>query len=123
MWSPGGTLAESPWRHEQQAHAATVSAGRSEHHGRLVTPGRADSLVSTARVRPAGHALNITSREQTQAKVRPTGASATRISGYRRDNLRADSGVIDLRPELALLRAPGGPLGCRREAACGSLSR
>jgi len=96
MWSPGGTLAESPWRHEQQAHAATVSAGRSEHHGRLVTPGRADGLVSTARVRPAGHALNITSREQTQAKVRPTGAAATRISGYRRDNLRADIGVIDI---------------------------
>ena len=96
MWSPGGTLAESPWRHEQQAHAATVSAGRSEHHGRLVTPGRADGLVSTARVWPAGHALNITSREQTQAKVRPTGAAATRISGYRRDNLRADIGVIDI---------------------------
>jgi len=96
MWSPGGTLAESPWRHEQQAHAATVSAGRSEHHGRLVTPGRADGLVSTARVRPASHALNITSREQTQAKVRPTGAAATRISGYRRDNLRADIGVIDI---------------------------
>jgi hypothetical protein len=47
-------------------------------------------------VRPAGHALNITSREQTQAKVRPTGAAATRISGYRRDNLRADIGVIDI---------------------------
>jgi len=45
---------------------------------------------------PAGHALNITSREQTQAKVRPTGAAATRISGYRRDNLRADIGVIDI---------------------------
>ena len=45
---------------------------------------------------PASHALNITSREQTQAKVRPTGAAATRISGYRRDNLRADIGVIDI---------------------------
>ena len=31
--------------------------------------------------------------------------------------------LAHLRPELALLRAPGGPLGCRREAACGSLSR
>jgi hypothetical protein len=44
---------------------------------------------------PAGHALIITGTGQTQAKVRPAAAAATYSSGYRRDNLRADIGVID----------------------------
>jgi hypothetical protein len=48
---------------------------------------------------PADHVLNSTSSGQTQAKVRPTGATATCSSGYIRDNLRADVGVIDIDAE------------------------
>ena len=87
---------EPRWRHEQQAHAAaTVGGGGSKHHGRLAAPGREAAWYPRPGCGLAGHALHITSTGQTQAKVRPTGAAANRISGYRRDNLRADIGVID----------------------------